>query len=92
MMTVFALEQLNDASADTFMVQTTNRLMKDRLRESRAKGKSGWNYERCSMGYLRIKLRNAVGRGDMIDVMNLAGMIHVRIASQDRSDADAADT
>lgn len=64
--------------------------MKDKLVECRAKGRSGWHDPLlCTGGELRRLLRNAIIKGDPVDVGNLAMMLHQR---QDKTCGESLET
>lgn len=64
---------------DTQAVYRCADAMADKMRESRIKGRSGWdNKEQCSAQYLSDLLRSHVEKGDPIDVANFAMMLHQR--------------
>lgn len=53
--------------------------MNNKLRVSAAKGKTGWDDAKdCPAPYLRFLLREAVKKGDAVDVMNFAAMLEYR--------------
>lgn len=53
--------------------------MQAKMRVTAAKGRSGWyDPALCPAGRLRLMLRNAVRKGDAVDVMNLAMMLNAR--------------
>lgn len=60
----------DDAAVERFAV-----MMKDKLAASRYKGRAGW--ERCSEPVLMEMLREHIKKGDMVDVANLAMMVHL---------------
>lgn len=72
------LTELPDLEADQYLVFRCARAMTAKLALSRAKGRNGWHTQRCSDDYLRNMLREHLEKGDMVDVLNLAGMILVR--------------
>ena len=65
--------------ADGYMVSITSNAMTSKLRTAREKGRGGWwNPGECSTEMLKEMLVEHIEKGDMIDVMNFAGMIFVR--------------
>ena len=65
--------------ADEKMAGITNEAMRSKLRIARDKGRHGWwNSEQCSIEDLKKMLLEQIKKGDMIDVMNFAGMIFIR--------------
>ena len=60
----------DDAAVDRFAV-----MMKDKLAQARAKGRSGW--QECPETYLISILWDHIDKGDMRDVANIAMMIHL---------------
>ena len=64
---------------DEKMVDITAMAMRSKLSAARDKGRHGWwDPEQCSIGSLKRLLVEHIEKGDMIDVMNFAGMIFVR--------------
>ncbi|MBU2765963.1 hypothetical protein HAP94_07085 [Acidithiobacillus ferrivorans] len=78
------LDGLSDVEADHFLVSQCSEQMTTKLALSRAKGRGGWHTPGCSIEHLRTMLKGHLEKGDMVDVLNLAGMILVR-EQQDRS-------
>ena len=72
------LSGLSDVEADHYLVRRCAEQMTAKLALSRAKGRSGWHTQDCSDDTLREMLREHLEKGDMVDVLNLAGMILVR--------------
>lgn len=64
--------------ADRILVETVCEGMKIKLSKKRNEGRSGWHTSKCSNQYLKQMLMNHIEKGDMIDVINLAGMIYCR--------------
>ncbi|MHB1704959.1 MAG: hypothetical protein ACYCSH_02770 [Acidithiobacillus sp.] len=73
-----ALGAMSDVEADHFLVRQCAEHMAAKLALSRAKGRGGWHTPRCDVSHLHRMLREHVEKGDMVDVLNLAGMILVR--------------
>lgn len=69
---------LVNAEADRILVIGSASAMGDKLDKSRRKGRGGWWSDSCSTEYLKRTLIDHVSKGDMVDVMNLAAMIHAR--------------
>ncbi len=72
------LAELPDLEADQYLVLRCAAQMASKLSSSRAKGRSGWHTSKCDDEHLHKMLREHVEKGDMVDVLNLAGMILVR--------------
>lgn len=69
--------------ADTRLQQHVAILMREKLAISRAKGKGGWwRSKDCSIEFLRGMLQVAIQKGDMVDIINFAAMIHIRTAME----------
>lgn len=68
---------LSDVEADHYLARRCVEHMAAKLALSRAKGRGGWHTPECS-DYLYKMLREHVEKGDMVDVLNIAGMILVR--------------
>ena len=70
-----------DKIFDYLMVQNTSQAMLKKLAKKREEGYGGWhhpNKEICSNEKLIDMLKKHIEKGDMIDVMNFAAMIHSR--------------
>ncbi len=72
------LSGLSDVEADNYLVRRCPVHMTAKLALSRAKGRGGWHTPECSDEHLHKMLREHVEKGDMVDVLNIAGMILVR--------------
>ena len=72
------LKAMSGEHADHYLAVQAFRAIKEKLEISREKGRGGWNGDSCSNTVLLQMLREHVEKGDMVDVMNLAAMIHVR--------------
>ena len=79
---------MSDIEADDYLVRTCASAMVDKLAWSRAKGRGGWHTPQCSDDRLRQMLRDHVEKGDMVDVLNLAGMILVRRMARIQGERD----
>lgn len=64
--------------ADGTLVEFTAHEMRQRLREQREKGFSGWNTPQCTNDNLMHRLVKNLEKGDLIDVINLAAMLLAR--------------
>ncbi|MGL5735943.1 MAG: hypothetical protein ACRCYS_13835 [Beijerinckiaceae bacterium] len=65
-----------DAAFDNDAVYQFSRMMRDKMAQSRAKGRSGWNDPtKCSPDYLRALLYEHIYKGDPVDVANLCMML-----------------
>lgn len=71
------LVSLNGENADGLLAETCSAHMKEKLAKKREQGRHGWHHD-CSNKVLLQMLESHVRKGDMVDVMNLAGMIHMR--------------
>lgn len=61
---------------DDYAVDCFAKLMKEKLAQSRAKGRSGWNDPtQCSVEYLNRLLLEHVKKGDPVDVANFCMML-----------------
>jgi len=66
---------------DNLAVDQLAEAMKAKLRECRARGRSGWdNPLECSLERLAMLLGHAVTKGDPADIANYAAMLHARQA------------
>ena len=64
---------------DDIAVERFAAVMKAKLAKSRDNGRSGWDdREQCPTGYLSDLLHDHVGKGDPVDVANLAMMLALR--------------
>ncbi len=68
----------SDREADDLLLECIHHLMSSRLTEQRESGFGGWHTEKCSNEDLEARLKKNLGEGDMLDVINLAAMIHLR--------------
>lgn len=73
-----SLATLSDEEADQYLVLRCAERMTAKLAASRAKGRGGWHTSRCSSEDLHKLLQKHVEKGDMVDVLNIAGMILAR--------------
>jgi hypothetical protein len=73
-----SLDGLSDVEADHFLVSRCAEQMAAKLALSRAKGRGGWHTPGCTTEHLHTLLKGHLEKGDMVDVLNLAGMILVR--------------
>jgi len=65
--------------ADARLVEHTAQSMRSRLDQARDSGKGGWwNPADRSLEELRAMLKDCFDQGDMLDVVNIAAMIHIR--------------
>ena len=63
--------------------------MAEKMAESRAKGRSGWNDpEKCSVDYLRFLLYEHLDKGDPVDVANICMMLRHYDASTYRDNCN----
>jgi hypothetical protein len=76
------LNDLSNVEVDVCLVRYCASQMTAKLAISRAKGRGGWHTPGCSDEHLRSLLREHVKKGDMVDVLNIAGMILFREQEQ----------
>lgn len=69
-------EQFGEDEIDDMMVAIVTEEMSNKLAKKREEGRGGWYG--CSEEFLYELLQRHVEKGDMIDVLNLAAMIHAR--------------
>lgn len=71
--------QESGPGVDNIAVTGFTDLMRSKMRASRAKGRYGW-WDRgiCTIDDLKTMLANHIEKGDMVDVANIAMMIHYR--------------
>ncbi len=81
------LNGMSDVEADYYLVRYCAEQMTAKLALSRAKGRSGWHTDRCNDDQLLTMLKAHVEKGDMVDALNLAGMIMVRQESRKRQES-----
>lgn len=73
------ISALADENADALLVDLAGKAMAAKLAKKRLDGRGGWHQPSHEIdAALRDSLREHVAKGDMVDVMNLAAMIHVR--------------
>lgn len=72
------LPEHKEFHADHVLVSFASLAMKEKLQETRQKGRSGWWTQDCSTEYLKFLLKEHIEKGDMRDVMNIAAMIFFR--------------
>jgi len=73
----FFINGVSDEMADNLLLNITIEKMRSKLALKRKQGVVGW-HNNCSIEHLKRLLYEHVEKGDMIDVMNIAGMIHIR--------------
>lgn len=67
--------------ADYALMRMIDRECSDRVEAARENGRHGWWDDKvCSIANLKAGLAKAITKGDMIDVINFAAMIHAREA------------
>lgn len=70
---------IREAHTDTNAVVDFATAMASKMNQSALKGRSGWNNpDLCTDASLRVQLREAVAKGDPVDVANFAMMLHAR--------------
>lgn len=71
---------LDNKGADEALVAVASRAMTQKLEQKRSEGRGNWHTKThgCTNDKLLVMLREHVKKGDMVDVLNLAAMIHVR--------------
>jgi len=77
-MEVVISPDLLDVMADERMVEIVEAAMTEKLAVKRMQGRGGWHTRACSIGALKGMLEEHVEKGDMVDVLNIAGMILAR--------------
>ncbi len=70
--------RMPDEEADKLLVDKIRFDMRKKLKEKREEGKCGWYKTTCNNDELKDRLIKNINDGDMIDVINLAAMIHCR--------------
>ena len=63
---------------DDLAVDRVGAAMKLKLAQKRTEGRGGWDTDECSQEFLSKLLREHVEKGDPIDVLNFAMMLHQR--------------
>lgn len=69
-----------DEKADQLLVEKVAFDMRLKLIKKRKEGRGGWHTAQCSNAWLKEQMVKHIEKGDMIDVINFAGMIHCRSA------------
>lgn len=70
---------IREAHTDTKAVVDFATAMASKMNQAALKGRSGWSDpDLCSDASLRVQLRDAVAKGDPVDVANFAMMLHAR--------------
>jgi|CXWL01.1.fsa_nt_gi hypothetical protein len=73
------ISALADEKADAMLVDLAGKAMTEKLAKKRLDGRGGWHQPKPEIDAdLRASLREHVDKGDMVDVINLAAMLHVR--------------
>lgn len=74
------VESTTNEQADLAMVESVAQAMRNKLSKKRNDGRGGW-YKLHEVNNKKLieMLKKHVDKGDMVDVLNLAAMIHVRI-------------
>ncbi len=70
--------RMPNKEADTILVEMTAYEMHKKLCKKRKAGRGGWFGPNCSNKELKAMLVEHVSKGDMVDVINIAAMIHAR--------------
>ncbi len=70
----------DDEEADALLVEIASLEMQAKLEKKRDEGRGGWHTPEANNAALLKMLKAHVSKGDMVDVMNLAAMIHIRRA------------
>mgnify|MGYP003717725077 CR=1 FL=1 len=74
--------QFADDIADRRLCDYVRGAMQEKLALSRVKGRGGWwDASQCSTDSLKQLLCDHLSKGDMVDVINIAGMIYAREAA-----------
>ena len=71
------VSHVSNEAADSALVAITATAMTTKLAAKRSEGYCGWHND-CTNAKLLAMLKAHVDKGDMIDVMNFAAMLHVR--------------
>ena len=69
---------VDDEEADNLLALVVHKAMGEKLAMKRRQGYGGWQTSRCNSEDLMANLRAHFEKGDMIDLINYAAMIHVR--------------
>lgn len=69
---------VDNKTADDMLIRQALQEMGARLHESRDKGRTGWHYPNVDPADLKQALLSNLERGDYVDVMNLAAMLHIK--------------
>lgn len=70
---------IHSAHTDAIAISKFAEAMATRMHQAAMKGHGGWDdRERCTAADLQVQLRQAVAKGDPIDVANYAMMLHAR--------------
>jgi hypothetical protein len=72
------VEIVQDEDADELLVKLAGEAMLAKLARKRADGRMGWWTTNTTSGELRSMLVEHIGKGDMVDVLNIAAMLLVR--------------
>ena len=75
---MYMIKQLPGAQADKALVDIAAAAMAEKLADKRGQGRGGWHSDTCDVADLQKLLVRNLADGDMVDVMNLAAMVHVR--------------
>ena len=76
------------AHADATAIMDFAAAMATKMHQAAMKGHAGWeNEDLCTTAMLRVHLREAVAKGDPVDVANYAMMLHARGAGTAMPDA-----
>ena len=71
-------ERVSDEIADELLISQITSDMWAKLEKKRDEGRGGWHTGSCDNSKLKAMLIKHIDKGDMIDVANLAAMMHVR--------------
>ena len=74
----FLMQLLTPEQIDAGMVMLASTAMQSKLAAKRAEGRGGWQEPDAEPGLLMQLLERNLAQGDYVDVMNLAGMLHMR--------------
>lgn len=70
---------IRSAHTDAIAISKFAEAMATRMHQAAMKGHAGWDDpERCTAAVLQLELRQAVAKGDPVDVANYAMMLHAR--------------
>lgn len=76
---VQSIHRWTNEEADEQLIEHVRQSMELKLSKKRKQGYGGWqSLYQCNNNYLLDQLKKHIDKGDMIDVINFAGMIDAR--------------